>query len=98
MAPTLDIGEVQPAEGRRAWVQNIRPLIDGGAATVAVGHREKLTDAVSWDVDVPTNILGECPQRVTGRYLRFRLKLPAAQNFTHIQGLEVLLRPEGMLR
>jgi|GEM_PF-876464 len=100
MAATLDIGEMQPSPGRRSWVNSVRPLLDGGAGsgTVAIGHRDRLDQPVVWEAEVPTNILGECPQRVTGRYVRFRFRLPAAQEFQHIQGLEIDARPEGKLR
>ena len=98
MACVLETGEMQPAEGRRAWVKLTRPLLDGGTATVAVGHRERLTDAVTWEPPVSVNAIGECPQRCTGRYLRFRMELPAAQEFRHLQGLDVQLKPEARLR
>jgi hypothetical protein len=100
MAPTLDIGEMQPSPGRRSWVNSVRPLLDGGAGTgtVAIGHRDRLDQPVVWEAEVPTNILGECPQRVTGRYIRFRMAMPAAQEFRHLQGIELAPRPEGTLR
>jgi hypothetical protein len=99
MAPTLETAELQPVPGRRAWVDLVRPLIDGGVATVAVGHRERLTDPVTWEPPVPTNIIGECPQRCTGRYIRLRMAMPAGQGFEHLQGLDLgTLRPEGSLR
>jgi hypothetical protein len=99
MAPTLETGDLQPVPGRRAWIDLVRPLIDAGIATVAVGHRERLTDPVTWEPPVPTNIIGECPQRYTGRYIRFRMQMPAAQEFRHLQGVDLgQLRPEGSLR
>ena len=98
MAPTLETTEMQPSEGRRSWVQMIRPLIDGGVATVAVGHRERLTDPVTWELPVAINAIGECPQRATGRYLRFRLTMPAGQAFSHLLGLDIRTRPEAALR
>jgi|KBSMisStandDraft_5_1062788.scaffolds.fasta_scaffold04720_6 hypothetical protein len=98
MAPTLDTGEIQPVEGRRAWVQNTRPLHDGGAATIAIGHRERQTDPVTWEPAVAINQIGECPQRCTGRYLRFRFQMPAGQNFTTLDGIDVQLRPEATRR
>jgi len=100
MAPTLDIGEMQPTPGRRSWIDNVRPLLDGGkgTGTVAIGHRDRLDQPVVWEAEVPTNILGQCPQRVTGRYIRLRFHMPAAQDFQHLQGLEVDALPEGQLR
>jgi hypothetical protein len=98
MAPTLVSGETQPAPGRRSWVRNTRPLIDGGAATLAVGHRERLTDPVIWEPPVAVNAIGECPQRVTGRYVRYRLTMPAGETWRHLQGIEVDPVPEGARR
>jgi hypothetical protein len=98
MAPTLETAELQPAPGRRAWIDLVRPLIDSGVATVAVGHRERLQDPVIWEPAVSVNVLGECPQRCTGRYIRFRMSMPAAQEFRHLQGADFQMGPEGRLR
>jgi hypothetical protein len=99
MAPLLETGEIQPNEGRRSWLTMARPLFDGGeGALVSVGTRERLTDPVQWSLPVPVNQIGECPQRATGRYMRFRLTLPEGQPFRHLQGLDIRLRPEGTLR
>jgi len=103
MAPTLQTAETQPNDRQRAWVSSVRPLIQGAPGckdnvTVSVGHREHLTDPVVWEPGVHCNVIGECPQRVTGRYLRFQMDLPAAQEFRHLQGLDVELRPEAKLR
>jgi hypothetical protein len=103
MAPTLETAETQPNDRQRAWVSSVRPLIQGApgcheTATVAVGHREKLTDPVVWEPAVRCNVIGEAPQRVTGRYLRFRLAMPASQEFQHIEGLDIALRGEARLR
>jgi hypothetical protein len=100
MAPTIDVGESQPVPGRRARIINTRPLIDGGdpVATVQVGHRERLSQPVIWEAQVPINIIGDCPQRATGRYMRFRFAMPRGQAFAHLQGLVVDMAPEGTMR
>ena len=99
MAPTLETAEMQPNDGRRAWVRLTRPLNDGNAtATIAVGHRERQTDPVIWEPPVALNEIGECPQRATGRYLRFRMAMPAGQTFRHLAGIELDLVPEGKRR
>ena len=99
MGPTLETAELQPNDGRRAWVRTVRPLIDGGTATVAVGHRERLSDPVIWEPAVATNVIGDCPQRVTGRYLRFRMTMPAGGEWRQLQGLDLgPLRAEATLR
>ena len=99
MAPTLETAEMQPQDGRRAWVRLTRPLNDGNAtATIAVGHRERQTDPVTWEPPVALNEIGECPQRATGRYIRFRMQMPAGQTFRHLAGLDVQIIPEGSRR
>ena len=100
MGPTLDIPELQPHPGRRTWVTNVRPLIDGAVstATVQVGQRDRLADPVVWHAEVPINIIGDCPQRYSGRYVRMRLKIPPGQVFEHLQGLDVTMHPGGRMR
>lgn len=99
MAPTLETAEMQPNDGRRAWVRMTRPLNDGSAtATVAVGHRERQSDQVTWEAPVALNQIGECPQRATGRYLRFRMSIPAGQTFRHLAGIDMQIIPEGSRR
>ena len=105
MAPVLDLPETQPFPGRRAWVTNARPLIDGGdteahgdPATVQVGARERLSQPVVWSAQIPVNILGDCPQRTTGRYVRLRFAMARGVAFQALQGLDVDTVPEGKLR
>jgi hypothetical protein len=98
MAPTLETAEMQPNQGRRAFVQLTRPLNDGGTATIAVGHRERQTDPVVWEPAVSVNAIGECPQRCTGRYLRFRMTMPAAEAWNQLQGIDVRILPEATRR
>lgn len=98
MAPELVTGDRQLFGGRRARIQSVRPIYDGGEASVAVAARNLPTDAVTYQAEVPVNVLGECPQLVSGRYARFAITLPADSDFTHLQGLEVAAAPEGMRR
>lgn len=98
MAPELETGDRQLFPGRRMKIQSVRPMNDGGTASVAVAARNLPTDAVTYQTAVEVNALGECPQRVNGRYARYKLTLPEASSFTHLQGLEVSAAPEGMRR
>lgn len=85
----------QPFEGRRAIVQSIRPLVDGGTPTVSVGTRGTLAEAVAWGPDVAMNAMGECPQRVDGRYIQGRVTIPAGTVWTHARGVDVTATPGG---
>jgi hypothetical protein len=98
MAATIVTTESQLFPDRRARITGVRPLHDALVpANVEVITRETLRQgsAVSQGV-IPENILGNCPQRCTGRYVRFRMTLPAGANFNFLQGVDVAARPEGV--
>jgi len=95
LAPTVDASEEMPSDGRISMVTTVRPIVDGGSPSVAVGYRNRQEDAVTWAAAVAVDAYGYCPQRVAGRYLRARITLPAGSSFTHISGLEV---PPGAVK
>lgn len=97
MAATIATTEAQLFPDRRARITGVRPLHDASVpANVAVGTREMGRQAVVYQGAVPENVLGNCPQRCTGRYVRFQLTLPAGANFNSLQGVDVVARPEGI--
>ena len=110
LAPTVETSEAQlfpggvddktgaVTRGRRGLITSARAQVDGGTPSVSVGTRDRLQDSVTYQTAVATNAIGECPQRVTGRYARARITLPAASTFTHIEGVDVTARPEATLR
>jgi hypothetical protein len=99
--PSLPVA-IETTEGQlfpdhRARITGARPLHDAQvAASVAVGTRELIRQAVVYQGAVPENILGNCPQRCTGRYVRFRMTLPAGANFQALQGVDAAAMPEGI--
>lgn len=95
---TIETGEKQFFPGRRGRVSNVRPITDGTPASVTHGHREQNSNIVTYEVAVPQNFIGECPQLSSGRYQRFRMTLPAATQFTHAQGMDVYVKPEAGLQ
>jgi hypothetical protein len=97
MAPVVETSERQLFPGRRALLVSARPLCDGGTPSLALGHRDRLIDTVTYDAAVPINVLGECPLHQTGAYVRFRLTLPASSTFSHLQGVQMTAKPEGRL-
>lgn len=96
MAPTVDTEEVQPFLGQRSFVRNARPLVDGNVTpSIAIGTRTTVESTVTFTNPSAMNSLGWCPIRASGQYARARITLPAAQTFTHIQGVEVDGDPAG---
>lgn len=92
---TLETGDRQLADGRRALVRSVRPVVDSSAALARVGKRERLADTRIWSAESAMEISGECPLRSSGRYHRFRVRLPAGTTWTHAQGVEVTAAGQG---
>jgi hypothetical protein len=89
---TVDTQELSLAPGRRMLVTNSRPMVDGllTGPTVAIGHRERLQDAVSYTAAVGLNSMGACPVRTSGRYVRGRIVVPAGSDvWQNISGVEL---------
>jgi len=97
-AVTIESGEMPMSGDRRTWVQSTRPLVDGGPASIYLGLRDKMRDPVRYTPPVPENIIGRCPQRDTGLYVRIGVQLPEGTAFKHLLGVNVTARPEARLR
>lgn len=96
LAATVDTGEYQLTPGRTSYVNFIRPLVDGAAATVAVGARDTQVAAESFSTAIAQNANGLCASRSHAKYHRFRTTTSGAFNF--IQGVEVEFEPGGVRR
>jgi hypothetical protein len=95
MTPTLDTTEQQLFPGKRSRIISTRPIADGGPALISIGRRDRTQDVVTFTTPSAENVIGECPQRATGRYTRFRLTFTPRQVFKQIEGIDVTARPEG---
>lgn len=95
---TLDSGERQYFPGKRTYVDAARPWVQGSSVTpsVLVGSRDRLNDPVQWGPASVQNAFGTCPQRKTGRYVRTRLVIPAADTWEHALGMELDIQSRGM--
>lgn len=100
MASEIVTGDRQLFAGRKALVTGTRPIVDGDAnsATITLAARDVPTDEVVWDAEIPVDILGNCPTRSAGRYVRFRLRRPAGTVYRHMQGIEVTAAAAGRRR
>lgn len=82
-------------DGRRIFVRNARPVTDAGSAFVSVSGREEVEDGVSFGSESAKNAQGLCPQRISTRYARGRLRIPAGQSWTFASGIEPEFSIEG---
>lgn len=84
---TIDTGEAQVTPGKRSFVTEIWPYIDGGTVTVKVGSRNLPTETVSFTSSISVNGIGFAPCRSDARFHRVRLIVAAGGSWGHAQGI-----------
>ncbi len=95
-AARFTTGEGQLIADSRAFVRNIRPLVQGtvGNISATIGQRDLLTNDVVWGS--PSNVnttIGDCPVRSNARYHRFRLDVTGG--FQRVMGIDIDFTKEG---
>lgn len=96
LSATLETGEAQLNPNGSAHVTRVWPLVDTTTATVSVGRRDRLADAVTYTSETAmTSTTGSCPLRSTGRYQRARVNIPAGASWSEAQGLRFEHRAAG---
>jgi len=88
---------VQPIPGRRAWVTNMRPVVDSQDPTsisCRLGYSEKLEESMTWQAsEVPTNAVGDCPVEQSVRFTQIRTKIYGG--FENALGVELEATDDG---
>ena len=78
----------------RAFVSAVRPLHDGGTATVRIGSRDNLTDSISWTASTSINSRSRAANfRDEARY--HRMEVTVTGTFSTILGADVEFEPSG---
>ena len=95
MDATVDTGEVQHFQGRRAHVNHIRPIVDSNAASITLGTRNRQADTRSYGSASSQASDGHCDVRSNARYHTYRIGTTGS--FSFIEGVEVNAEP-GDLR
>jgi hypothetical protein len=98
MAAEIDTGQIDGGNGKRLFCGGIRPITDEPVAA-------NISTQIVYS-DVP-NLAGTatspafpaadgvCPHRISARYMSARVRLAAGASWTHLQGVEPRIRPEG---
>jgi hypothetical protein len=94
LAATIETGEADMG-GRRIYVSGIRPLTDARGVTAAVGARDDFADTVAYTTATGRAVDGVCPQRISTRYARAKVSIPAGAQWTYLQGVDVIARAAG---
>ena len=96
----VDTNDFQLFGGRRGFVDFLRPLIDGAVDVfLSVAGRDRLSDKFNaqamYGPEVKMNAEGLCPVDKNARYHRVRARVPAGQDWTHMQGVRVYGESQG---
>jgi hypothetical protein len=89
---TVETGDVQAVNGRKAMLRGLRPMVEGLNATPVLmpRYRDRLQDAITDAASVPANSNGYCPTRVNARYHRARVTIPAGAIWDRAIGVDDL--------
>lgn len=85
----------QGSDSRRIFVRNARPVTDADSVYVSISGREEVEDDVALANESALNAQGLCPQRVSTRYARGRMRIPAGTDWTFASGIEPEFTLEG---
>jgi hypothetical protein len=90
----IDTAE-QGGDGRRLFVRGFRPVTDAATVYGSVLSRETAQVQPATSVESLVNAVGACPQRVSARYARGRIRIPTGTAWTFAAGIEPDVTLEG---
>jgi hypothetical protein len=96
LAATVETGDLDLADGRRTFVSGIRPVADATSLSASVGYREIQAAMPAYSAATTPSADGFCAQRVSTRYPRARIHIPAGTSWSHLSAYEPRLRPAGV--
>lgn len=91
---TIETAE-RGGDGKRIFVRGFRPITDAATVYGSVGARETTQATASYSSETLVNAVGSCPQRVSTRYGRAKVRIPAAETWTYFMGVEPDVVSEG---
>lgn len=98
MAAVIDSGEYEGPNGRRVFINAVRPNIDVAVplVTVQIATREQLIgDELTFSAAMGQELTGECPIIADGRFVRGRMNVPAGTTWRHATGLDLMRKAGG---
>lgn len=90
----VETAEVQLSP-ERTFVQGVAPIVDTNAALGSVAARSKRSETLTYRTETAQNSQGMCSARADGRYHRFKVRVPAGETWTDLQGVKVEVGPSG---
>lgn len=89
----VETQETQPFENRRAHIDSVIPLTDAPVCAVAARLRDRQVDTPADSISGGLYDNGRMVLDVIGRYVAFKLTIPAGTEWTEAQGLEISAQP-----
>lgn len=88
--------EIGDTAGGVTFVNEVRPIVDATDATVAIGARAILGNAVAYTGEHGRSTAdGACKIRSRAAFMRHRLTIPEGSTWTFAQGVDVRTQPAG---
>ena len=82
---------------RRVYIGGIRPVTDAPSCYAAISKRETLQATAIYGAETAINSYGVCPQHISTRYPRGKIRIPAETVWTFASGVEPEFALEGEL-
>lgn len=90
---TIQLDSIEPSPGRRSRIREVRLVTDATQASATIDARMRVGDAESIRSASSMRSNGKMPIRANGRYNDVAVTIPAATDWTYIQGCELEFEP-----
>lgn len=91
---TVETSE-QSGVTRRTFVAGVYPLTDAATVYGSIGRRENLQAPPTYSDETLMNAEGRCPARVSTRFARAKLRIPAGETWTFVSGVNPQFQDAG---
>lgn len=95
LAASIETGDLDLAEGRRAFVLGIRPIVDTDSVTASVGYRDSQASEPTYTTATAPASDAFCPQRISSRFARAKIDIAAGVDWDEFSGFEPKVQPDG---
>jgi hypothetical protein len=95
MEATMVMPRAQLNPGGRAFINEVRPVVDTSSASLRVGTAERMQDPIVYGSAATLDTTGKFNVRSSGRVHEFELTIPAGASWSHAQGVDASAVPDG---
>lgn len=93
---TITTQEIGDVSGGVVRTTSTYPVIDTSNVFVSIGIRFRRSDTTTWlPEQIPSTNTGRVRKNARARFHRYKMRVPAATNWTHAQAIDVTAAPAG---